>query len=546
MTARRSLLVIGHKHPDTDSICSAIAYACHKRDVFGDAAVPYRAGNLNPQAAFVLSHFGVEIPALLTDLYPKIGDIMVQKEELVTVREVDTLRDARDTMVSRGFSFLPVIDDAGKCSGKITALRLAGLTQEIAEMLQDGNVRFDVRKFVESTGGRIVAPGAGLDFEGKLVVNGVPGSGDLPTTRPVAFVACDDENTIVGAVEAGAKLVVVCGAGGLTGRTTALAVEKGVCLVVSPKDVLATVMALAMARPVTDFVQRDHLTFRHTDLVRDVQKKIAKCNEGGFVVLDDDGKIRGVITRVNFLTQNRFRVVMVDHNEFAQAVDGIEEAEVVEIIDHHRLGNRSTDTPITFVNKVVGATATIIAELYRNRDHRPSPGVAGIMLSAILSDTVILKSPTTTQLDRDACKWLASLAALDVEGFGEKMFAAGSALAGTDPEQIIGRDVKTYTEADRRLSISQLEVVGFKEFHEMKDQLREALEKARSREGCDFSCLMVTDITRQTSLLLCAGEEKVAGAITYSRIEDDLFEMKAVLSRKKQVLPYLLELIRAL
>ena len=545
MSPKHPLFVIGHKNPDTDSICSAIAYARFKNEVLGVAAAPYRAGNLNPQTSFVLSRFGVEVPNLLTDVYPKIADIMVQREQLITLREGDTLHDARDLMVSNRFSFLPVIDAEGKCAGQITALRLAGLTQELAEACQQERVVIDLERFVRSVGGRIVAAGASTRFEGKLIIEGIFG-GRKAADVPFAFLSPYTEGATLEAIGKGAQVVVACGVEGVAQSAIGRALENGVCLITSPKDILGTTMDLFMAMPVGGFIDRDHPTFNQNDLVRDVQKEIARHNEGGFIVLDDDGFVRGVITRVNFLAQSRFQVAMVDHNEFAQGVDGIEEAEVVEIIDHHRLGNRNTDTPITFINKVVGSTATIVAELYKSHGQNPSDGIAGILLSAILSDTVILKSPTTTQLDRELAEWLASLIGLEVEGYGEEMFAAGSALVGAGPEQIIGQDLKTYTEGDCKFSVSQIEIVGFKKFHEMKVALADALEKTRAQESCSFSCLMVTDITKESSLLLCAGEKKILDAVTYPEVEVGLFEMKGVLSRKKQALPYLLDLVRQL
>jgi len=433
LNPKHPLFVIGHKNPDTYSVCSAIAYARFKNEVLDVAAVPYRAGHLNPQTSFALSRFDVEIPDLLTDVYPKIADIMVPEEQLITLREGDTLHDARDLMVSNRFSFLPVVDAEGRCAGQITALQLAGLTQEIAEACQQERVVVDLERFVRSAGGRLVVAGSNTHLEGRLVIEGIFG--------------------------------------------------------------------------------------------------------------DDDRFVRGVIARVSFLTRSRFRVAMVDHNEFAQAVDGIEEAQVAEIIDHHRLGNRNTDTPITFINKVVGSAATIVAELYKIYGQEPSHDIAGILLSAILSDTVFLRSPTTTEPDKELAEWLASLTGLEVESYGEEMFAARSALGEAEPEQIIGQDMKVYAEGGCKFSVSQIEVVGFKRLHELKGELADALEKTRAQEACNFSCLMVTDITEESSLLLCAGEKKVLDAIAYPAVEAGLFEMKGVLSRKKQALPDLLELL---
>jgi len=374
---------------------------------------------------------------------------MIPREDLVTVKEQDTLEKACDLMTANHFSFLPVVDTADLCIGKLTALRLVDILRRLAAGCRD----------------------------------------DAP-------------------------------------------IEK------HEKDLLAgTVSAL---------VDRDHTTFRADAVVRDVLREIGRSNEGGFIIQDDEKRLQGVITRINFIHQNRLRVVMVDHNEEGQAVDGIEEAEVVEIIDHHRLGARTTALPITFINRVVGSTCTIVADLYATSGKTPPAHDAGLMLSAMLSDTLVLRSPTTTRLDREISGWLAGLAGVDVETFGDEMFAAGASLEGIDPKKLIGRDQKVYTEGGRRFSLSQFETVGFAPILVMKEALATELERIIEVEKCSFACLMITDVTRETSLLLCRGEARVLGAISYPKREENLFEMKDVLSRKKQLLPYFVDLLKTL
>ncbi len=545
--SKHPLIVIGHKNPNTDSICSAIAYAHLKNDFLGEAAAPFRAGNINLQTSFVLSNFGVESPELITDVYPKIMDIMIKQEALIILSEEDTLAQAEDILIKNRFSFLPVVDSEGKCAGKITAFRLAGLTREFSELALRENIFINLEKFLKSVGGRIITCSTKQTrFTGKLLINGISSEPGHEDAGSLLFVTLFDENTLIEVMEKGVKCIVVCGPEGLNGKIPEMAAKNDVCLMVSPVDILSTVLQIFLAMPIRNFIDRKHPTFKQHDLVRNVQKEIGKYNEGGFIVLDEENFIRGVITRINFLTQSRFRVVMVDHNEFSQGVEGIEEAEVVEIIDHHRLGTRNTDIPITFINKVVGSTCTIIAEMYKISGFLLDPGIAGLMLSAILSDTVILKSPTTTQLDLDMSEWLEHRAGIKLEEFGETMFDAGSALEGLDPEQIIKQDQKIYVEGEWKFSISQVEIVGFKKFFEMKNALKEKIKSIMEQGGCNFGCLMATDITRETSLLLCSGGRKILDAISYPMVEENIFEMKAVLSRKKQVLPYLLDLIRKL
>ncbi len=446
----KPLIVIGHKNPDTDSICAAITYARLKREVLKEQALPYRAGNLNLQTQFVLNHFGIESPPMATDVRSRIDDIMIPRSQLITVGEQDTLEKACDLITKYRFSFLPVVDADGRSLGKVTALQLVGVLRRLA-------------------------------------------------------AACREEGEPLGERERGV----------LSGT-----IEK--------------------------LVDRKSLSFRPNDIVKDVQREIGKSNEGGFLIQDVDGMLRGVITRINFLEDSRLRVVMVDHNEVAQAVDGIEEADVVEVLDHHRLGARTTTNPITFINRVVGSTCTIIADLYRNYGEVPPKADAGLMLSALLSDTLVLRSPTTTGLDRDVAPWLAGLCGLDVDRYGTEMIAAGSALEGADPHKLVTQDQKVYTEAGRKFSLSQVETVSFDPVLALKEPLAAELEKLIQAEGLSFACLMITDLTREASLLLCRGEARVLGAIEYPRREENLFEMKDVLSRKKQLLPYFVTLLKAL
>ena len=526
--SEQPLIVIGHKNPDSDSICSAIAYARLKRDLYNEAAVPYRAGNLNAQTSFILSYFGVEIPQFLTDVYPKISDIMIKGQELITLGEDEPLRRAQEIITRNRFSFLPVLGIDGRCAGRLTAIRLAALTGEIAGLTRYENAVIDIPAFFSSVKGRQVA--------------GEP----LPEifSGTIALLGSGETKDIEDGLENGVHLLILCGGAVVDPDILARAAKHGAAVITVQNNILFVAAELLLSMPVKNYMDRECLSFKPYDLVRDVKREIEKSNEGGFIVTDDEGSIKGVIARINFLRQSRFRLILVDHNEFAQAVGGVEEADIVEIIDHHRLGTKSTDLPIQFINKVVGSTCTIIAELYSNAGHTPDKSTAGLMLSALLSDTILLKSPTTTPLDREMADWLASIAGLDLNRFGEEMLAAGSALKEMDPEKVIRQDQKTYSESGIQFSISQVEVVGFSQFENLRDALAQALNEFRKKEAVDFCCLMVTDVTHASSLVLCAGDTGITEAITYPRAGENMFEMKGVLSRKKQMLPYFIDLIR--
>ncbi len=438
------LIVVGHRNPDTDSVCSAIAYARFKEKL-GIEARPYRAGNVNTQTQYVLDRFQVPAPPLLTDLFPKLSDIMIPRSALFLLKPQEPLSKALRIILDNRFAFLPVEDGEGRCLGEVTALHLAGLLDELP--IRAGNERVE------------------------------------------------------------------------------------------------TAMEKLLQAPIAEHLDPAEPMFRTGDLVRDVEHQINQYNIGGFVVNDEAGKVAGVITRMNFLKKARFRVALVDHNEFSQAVDGIEEADVVEVIDHHRIGARSTTTPITFINRVLGSTSTIIADMYRTAGVEPEPETAALMLSAILSDTVILKSPTTTDTDEEVARWLADVAGVELEPYGEAMFEAGSEIAGLTARQIVERDQKRYEEGGHRFAVSQIEMVSFKLFEERREEIRQAVEALRAEAGLDFACLMVTDITHGTTRLVYSGNERVGSAIQYPTVAPGIYEMKDVLSRKKQVLPYLIDLL---
>ncbi len=540
------LMVIGHKNPDTDSICSAIAYAHYKNEVLGIPAVPYRAGNINPQTRFVLDYFKVQEPQLLISMLPTLSDIMIPVEQVISLKEDDAVSNAQQVITRDRFAFLPVTGEDGRYAGKISALQLASLIPNLTELCCKPDRSIQLQTFFESISGRLIMGEIPESFRGRVCLQGLaakPPAGEHPL---LVVLPNDGESGLIEACKRGADVIVICATETLADNMTEMLRNKCACVITTARYALDVATKLCLSIPLLDFIERQESIFRPYNLVREVQKEIRKSNEGGFIVTDDDGFICGVITRLSFLTHWKFRVALVDHNELSQAVDGVEEASVEEIIDHHRLGYRSTDQPITFINKVVGCTCTIIAELFQNSRVEPPLKIAGLMLAAILSDTVILQSPTTTPLDREMASWLAKLAQVDLPSFGNKMFSAGCAVDGVNPKTLIHQDLKIYDESGWKISVSQMETVGLESFKDISESLAKELDWAREEAACQFSCLMVTDITSSTSLLLCSGEEKIIEAISYPKIGENLFEMVGVLSRKKQMMPYLVDLIRGL
>ena len=528
------LIVIGHKNPDTDSICAAIAYARLKTRHLKHPAIPYRAGNLNAQTAFVLARFGVATPDLATNLSPRIADIMLSGDVLTVLRPTQTLGTARRIIAEHRWSFVPVAGEDRIDPGKVTAVAVADALSLLSERPLDGHT-LSLPDLVEALSATGPASGSQLiPLSGPLGLGGV---GDPAPSQAAAVVYHGPATTADWPRKA--AVVVWCQPQG-----DAPELPQAVVRCAAPP--LRAAVALVESLTLAGFLETDHKTFQLSELVRDVQREVGRYNEGGFLVVDEQRRLAGVIQRISFLNRNRFPVALVDHNERAQCVDGIDEAEIVEIIDHHRIGAHTTDSPITFINRVVGSTCTIIADLYHQMGCTPEPAIAGLMLSAILSDTVILRSPTTTDLDRQRAAWLADLAGVELAAHGEEMFAAGANLAGREPAEVVSADQKEYAEGEVTFAVSQVELVGFNAFYQMQESLSEALDTRRTQLGCDFACLMVTDISQESSLLLCRGRQRIVDAISYPEVAPGLFEMREVLSRKKQVLPYLLDLLRGL
>ncbi len=496
MATDKPLLVIGHRNPDTDSICAAISYARYKSAVAGERAIACRAGSINSQTRHALAAFGADDPQLITDVLPRLSDIMIGREALYLLRPDQPLCDAYEIMTDNRFTFLPVVDETDRCIGKVTAIGIASLLSR----LEDAPVE--------------------------------PEQASL-----AAFARLSGVELPVGLPEAAVARIVVDGKG-----RTALALE-GADRIPLPLGAAQAAANLMLSLPIAGFLEPPGPTFLATTPIRDIEHTINRSNEGGFVVTSDEERIVGLVTRMNFMTDSRFRLVLVDHNEFSQSVEGVEYALVEEIIDHHRIGLQRTTEPITVINRVVGSTCTIIAGMYEQSGVEPTAPTAGLLLSGILSDTVILNSPTTTPADRRAATRLAQTAGVELEEYGRALFAAGSDLESLRPEAILGRDRKLYEEKGRRFAVSQTEMVGFEAFWSRRDELGGALDSFRDGQDLYLAALMVTDITTSTTLLLLSAPRSYRDRIAYPEPADGVYEMRGVLSRKKQVLPFLLELL---
>lgn len=549
MTRTQRVYVVGHRNPDTDSICSAIAYAELRRQQGLPGVQPARAGTLNRQTEFVLDAMQQQAPILLSDVYPRIRDVVT--ESVVTISTEAPLAAALKLYHQHSIRMLPVIDEQQRAKG---LLLLKQASEQFLVPDREERLR-QVRVTLNSVAECLQADRQYLiDAERFEDLNLYVGARNLSTFRrwlahvdkaKTILIAGDREDIQQLAVDAGIRLLILSGGTLPSPDLITRARENGVSILSSHFDTANCSWLTRLATPVGCLVDGDFPTVRLNDLLDDLRLKLVHGNQAGAVVLNEQEQVCGIATKSHLVKSSPLKLILVDHNELGQAVRGAEQVEIIEVVDHHRLGNFHTDTPIHFINQPVGSTCTLVANLYRQSGIQPQPRIAGLMLSGLLSDTVILKSPTTTAIDRDVAQWLAELADLDVEEYGSRLFAAGSALAsGTSARQLLLTDFKEYQAGSHTLGLGQVEVVNLHTFHQRREELQETLIALREERGYELAALLVTDIVTENSLLLTAGPPELPYVIGYPQEGDNLYRLNGVLSRKKQLVPHLLKVFK--
>ena len=538
-----SLLVFGHRNPDTDAICSAIAYAEYLRRSTRPDAVAACCGPPNQRTEFVLRRAGLPAPRLVMDVRPQVEDIC--RRELVTASLGDSFHLAYQRMKEGDLRAIPVVDSHRRVVGVLSVLDLMDL------FFRDSGDATRARTVVTSLETMSEVLGATFqhaldpDQRDELLVMVGAMSAEGFTARMEAFpnhrlvVVCGDRPTIqLPAIEHGVRALVITGGFKLSSGLVELAKARKVSVMLSPFDTVNTTLRLKSSQFIDPVVDTDVLTLPAKATAAEVRAAVERSTQPVFPVVGDDGALKGLAFKSDVLNPPRPQLVLVDHNELAQAVAGADEAEIVEVLDHHRLGGGLKSTqPIRFVNEPVGSTCTLVARQFRGAGLEPDKSVALCMASGIISDTLHLRSPTTTDVDRDMLAWLEPLCGEDLVAFAREFFEVGSALRSKATAEVIREDCKELTEHGVRFSISQIEEMGFDLFWERKDDLREALEEFARRQGLEFAALLVTDVVSNGSVLLLSRESQAWEEINYPRLDRGLYELKNVVSRKKQLLP---------
>ncbi|RLS31725.1 MAG: putative manganese-dependent inorganic diphosphatase [Planctomycetota bacterium] len=544
-----SVLVFGHRNPDTDAICSAIAYADLLQQTTRPDAIAACCGPPNKRTEYVLARAGLPAPRMVMDVRPSAEDIC--RREIVTAQFGDSFHDSYQRMQAADLRAIPVIDDARKVVGVLSVLHLMDLFfHDEGDPIKSRTVTSCLQKIHDVLGGsfqHVIDPQQRDELLVMVGAMSAEGFTDRMKQFPAErlIVVCGDRPSIqLPAIEHGVRALVLTGGFRLSSGLVELAKIRKVSVIISPFDTLNTTLRIKSSQFIDPVVDTDVVTVPAKASVVEARATVERSAQPVFPVVDDDGVLVGLSFKSDLVNPPRQKLILVDHNELAQAVSGAEDAEIVEVLDHHRLGGGlKSMQPIRFINEPVGSTCTLVARQFRASGLEPRPAIALCMASGIISDTLLLRSPTTTDVDRDVLAWLRGLCPVDLDQYAREFFEIGSALRSSTPAEVIGEDCKEFSEQNVRFSISQIEETGFDLFWERKDDLRKALEDFATRQRLDFSALLVTDVVSNGSLLLLSQESEAWEEINYPRLDRCLYSLKNVVSRKKQLLPLLSRLI---
>jgi manganese-dependent inorganic pyrophosphatase len=539
--------IVGHKNPDADAICSAIAYAAFKQARGFTGYVAARCGNSNARIDTILERFRQPLPYYLSDVTPRVRDVMVT--DVVAISQNATCAEALELIDQHDVRVLPVVTDSQRVIGSVSIFQLGGFfVPRMREPREMRKVFSSLAQISRALKARIVHLDH-PDRQEELFVRvgamdvhsfGKVSSGDgVPLEKSIIIVG-DRRDIQLRSIELGVRALVITGNLPVDDDMIQLAHSKGVSFMVSPYDSATTAWVIRSATTLDRLVDHKFSSIGAELRLADVRKKLATSSAAAHMVIDDDGILQGILSKTDVLKPVKTRLVLVDHNEMTQAVTGADQVSIVEIIDHHRIGSLGTQQPILFINEPVGSTCTIIADLFRREGLTPSPEIAGIMMSGIISDTLHLNSPTSTEKDACLLAWLSKIALVNSRELADTIFSSGSVILANPPAKVIRSDFKIYEEDGVRFAVSQVEELGFGNFWQHARDLAKALQDLRIEENLLFACLLVTDINTQNSLLLLKGDPEFISRINYPIVEkDEIFDMPGIVSRKKQLIPYI-------
>ena len=547
-THKRKITVIGHKNPDTDSVCSAIAYAELKNRLGNtDLYVPRRAGAINAETRFVLKHFKVDVPELVEDVGTQVKDIEIR--EIDGVAGSISLKKAYTLMKEKNVVTLPITTAEGYLEGLITIGDIATSYMDVYDSSILAKAKTSYHNIIETLDAELVVGDENAIFEaGKVLVAAAnPDLMEGYIEKNDLVITGNRYETQLCAIEMNAGCIIICEGAKASLTICRMAEAKGCTVLSTPHDTYTVARLINQSMPVAHFMIKDKIDkFLTTDFVEEIKEVMTKKRTRDFPILDTKGKYRGMISRRNLLDMKKKQVILVDHNEKSQAADGVENTEILEIIDHHRLGTMETITPVFFRNQPLGCTATIIYQMYQESGVVVSKKIAGLLCSAILSDTLMFRSPTCTPVDKVAAESLAQIAGIDVESYANEMFLAASNLRKKSEEEIFFQDFKKFSADDISFGISQITSLNEEELKMLGARLKPCLEQFRKNQHVEMVFFMATDIVRESTTLLYAGEDvdSILEVLYGHAGIDGSIELPGVVSRKKQLVPALIQAIQ--
>lgn len=543
----KNIYVIGHRNPDTDSICSAIAYANLKRAMGTENVVAARAGSINKETKYALDYFKAQAPQLVSDIYPRVSDIAIEVTK--KVKTTDNLRILGMAMKEAGLRSVPVVDENDNLVGMASVSDLAkAYFQEITldSVSASGASIIDIEKVIEAN---VLVKGddtAKITGDIKVIASCIERVASTIKAGEIVIIGNRPEEAYAKCIDLGVSCMIITSGAEISDEIIAKAQAKNVIVLTTAFDTYSTARLISQCAPVSSIMTTDIVSFKPTDMISDV-KGILETNEYRNYPVVENGKLVGIVSKDKFMMPEKQAVILTDHNELGQAVEGIESGKIVEVVDHHRFGGLQTSDPIFINVRPVGCTCTIVTNMYQQYGVEIPQQIAGLLMSAIISDTVLFKSPTCTQADKDVVEYLSKIAGVDYKEYGLAMLKAGADIGDMTPAQIVKNDSKEFQIGNYPMLISQLSVMDTDQVMAMQDEILANMAQVCEKEGYAMSIVIVTDIINEGSYLLFSGEPKnLIGEAFKQDASKSVMYLPGVMSRKKQIIPPLSEAVKKL
>ena len=536
---KNSVYITGHRNPDADSICAAMAYAEYKNKTGDDHYIPVRLGEINRETQFILAYFGLEPPKFIENVRLQVSDLDIDK--IAPISSEITLKMAWNIMKMNNIKSLPVVDETETLSGIVTVSNVTESYMDVWDNMILGKSKVSINNLLDTLTAEIIHQDTNRQyFYGKIyALSSTPDNLKKVIEEGDIIITGDRKEFLDVAILNKASLVIITSSGSMDEDQVKKAEENNVTVITTPHDTYTASRLISQAVPINYVMSKKNIIFFSSDdYIGDIQNTMAETRFGSYPVVNEENKVIGTISRFHLISGEKKRVILVDHNEKNQSVEGLGEAEILEIIDHHRVADVATSSPIYFRNEPVGSTSTIVANIFFENGIRPSKKTAGLLAAAIISDTLLFKSPTSTHVDRVVLDRLSRIANMDVEDFALEMFKYGTSLAGKTPAEILKQDFKVFTYDDKKVGVSQVNTMDSDSIRDLKEPILKAMEEMTEAKGFVLQVLIVTDIYKEGSEIIAVGKQKdIINKAFNVHMKDNSVYIPGIISRKKQVIP---------